>query len=478
MKNSGLKHFLLKTVGIFFECLPDDPKLCKDPKILKQNAARLKFYERYGARPIINTLYETPVGTNTDNPPYLVYDPLGEEKKLSRYEAKKIVRAILERKYKHLCSPVYIDMVINSFKDDYVTLRKPEYVKKEVSSRLTLSIPEHKKILLVINDRHDIHHVRTRGYVEAPVRIKTILKELDKSDLFEKKNPGKFSEKHITGVHNKNFFNYFRKVCENIKEGQSIYPYVFPLRNNSHPPKELSVRAGYYCIDTFTPLNKNAYIAAKKAVDCGLTCAKSILEGKRLAYALVRPPGHHAEKSVFGGFCYFNTTAITAQFLSSYGKVAILDIDYHHGNGQQDIFYDRSDVLTVSIHGTPRHTYPYFSGFENEKGEGNGEGYNLNIPLPENINGEKYRIALKRGIKRISSYKPDFLVIALGLDTAKGDPTGTWNLKAGDFELNGNLIGSLGFPAIVIQEGGYNNRVLGTNARSFFTGLWKKTYYL
>ena len=157
------------------------------------------------------------------------------------------------------------------------------------------------------------------------------------------------------------------------------------------------MRAGYYCIDTFTPISRNAYPAARRGVDCALTAARELLAGRRIAYALVRPPGHHAERRSFGGFCYFNNNAIAAQYLTAYGRVAILDIDYHHGNGQQDIFYRRSDVLTVSIHGHPGFAYPYFSGFKEECGEGEGEGFNLNLPLPEAVDGAAYRKALERG---------------------------------------------------------------------------------
>ena len=185
--------------------------------------------------------------------------------------------------------------------------------------------------------------------------------------------------------------------------------------------------------------------------------------------SLVRPPGYHAERRAFGGFCYFNFAA-AAHYLSSFGNVAILDLDYHHGNGQQDIFYERSDILTLSIHGHPRFAYPYFSGFEDEKGSGTGAGFNVNYPLPEGIDGEKYREVLEKSLKNIRKFDPDFLIIALGLDTARGDPTGTWTLQARDFEENGKMVGRLHLPTLVIQE--YNSRNLGVNARHFFVGLW------
>ncbi|MDW7645781.1 MAG: histone deacetylase family protein [Desulfuromonadales bacterium] len=468
---------LLGAVGIFFECLPDDPGLCQDPGILKQNRARLKFYEKYGAFPIVGTAYETPVKEGDDNPPYLVFDPLGRKVELARAQARKIVRSILENRYGDLCSPEYILKVVESFEDDPVRLRAPRYLKTErIVASFQKSGLEHRQAALVVNDRHEIHHVRERGYVEAPVRIRSILKELERLPIFTAVTPKEYPEKHILAVHDPDYVRYFRRVCAQLEPGKSVYPYVFPIRNAARPPKELAVRAGYYCIDTFTPLNQNAYLAAKRAVDCALTAADHLLAGNRLAYALVRPPGHHAEYRAFGGFCYFNNAAVAAHYLSRFGRVAILDVDYHHGNGQQNIFYQRRDVLTLSIHGHPSFAYPYFSGFEEETGEGAGEGFNLNMPLPEAVDGEKYLKTLARALKKIAYYAPDFLIVCLGLDTAKGDPTGTWTLNAADFSQVGQMIGRLRLPTVVVQEGGYRNRVLGVNCRSFFTGLWQGLY--
>lgn len=466
----------LKTIGLFFECLPDDPKLSRNPEIRKQNADRLRFYERYSARPIVNTAYETPLEPGGDNPPYLVYDDLGQGRPLGRDEAKAIVRAILERKYRGVCPPDYVEMVVESFKDDPVKLRKPRYIRKKAAIPVKITTPLDKRIRLVINDRHAIHHVEERGYVESPVRIDSILKELDATDLFHRVSPRHFAEKRIKAVHSSQFVDYLKRVCASLDPDKSLYPYVFPIRNVTRPPKELSIRSGYYCIDTFTPINRNAYLAAKRAVDCALTAAKQILEGCRLAYALVRPPGHHAERRDFGGFCYFNSAAAAAEYLSAHGKVAILDIDYHHGNGQQNIFYDRSDVLTISIHGHPNFAYPYFSGFEDEKGSGAGKGYNVNIPLPEHVSNERYLEVLARALRRVARFQPGFLIIALGLDTAKEDPTGTWSLQSEDFQTMGKMIGSLCFPTLIVQEGGYDTRLLGINARRFFTGLWEGIY--
>lgn len=462
----------LGSVGLFFECFPDDPRLCLDHTMMAENRARLRFYEQFGAYPLINTAYETPITPEDKScPPFLVCDFLGLPP-VTRRMAQKIIRAILERKYEDILTEAYTRRVIRSVKEDPVRLREPRYIRPDRKAGIPAGrIPERDLISLVINDRHSIHHIRDRGYVESPVRISSILAELNTSGLFREIPPRRFSEKHIREVHDPAYILYFKRVCESLSPGKSIYPYVFPIRNNHKPPTDDSVRAGYYCIDTFTPINKNAFLAATRAVDCALTGALQILSGKRAAYALVRPPGHHAERKVFGGFCYFNSAAIAAHFLSKYGKVAILDVDYHHGNGQQDIFYDRKDVLTLSIHGNPSFTYPYFTGFAEEKGTGEGVGYNVNFPLKEHIESDEYHSVLVRAVERVRRFSPNYLVVPLGMDTAKGDPTGTWNLSARDFSRNGEIIGSLRIPVLFVQEGGYKNRVLGVNARNFFLGF-------
>lgn len=468
---------LRRVIGIFMECLPDDPAVCKNKDWLPQNIARMAFYERFGARPILGTAYETPVGPEDDCPPYLVYDSLGRKVTLTAGHLKTVIRQILVKKYPDYCPLEYVRKVVSSVKKGGFYLREYRYQKREERSIL---VPvESRLIPLIKNEKHEIHHVKERGYLEAPVRIVSIMKELEKLEVFQNIPASKFPDKYILEVHNKKYMDYFQTVCEKLPPGKSIYPYVFPVRNATRPPKDYSVLAGYYCIDTFTPLNRNAYLAARNAVDCSLTGAKFILEGAHAAYALVRPPGHHAERDVFGGFCYFNNASIAAHYLSRYGKVALLDVDYHHGNGHQQIFWQRKDVFTLSIHGNPTFAYPYFSGFADEVGEGDGKGYNINFPLKESISGEEYAGILRKALQRIRDFNPDFLVVSLGFDPAKGDPTGTWSLTAKDFLRNGQMLGELPFPILFVQEGGYKTRTLGINARSFFTGfiLGRKKYW-
>jgi acetoin utilization deacetylase AcuC-like enzyme/GNAT superfamily N-acetyltransferase len=457
----------LRAHGLFFECAPDEPGSTSTQELLRQNRARLRFYEQFGARPIVGTDYERPLRANQLDMPHLVYDDMDRGAPLKRSVARKVVRAVLERKYAELCPPEYVEAVVASFKADPVEIRPPRYVRGARPRRAPVTHP----IALVVNDKNQIHHVRDRGYVEAPVRIRAILRELEPTGLFRRVPAKDFPERHITAVHDTALVKYLARVCKGVAPERSVYPYVFPVRNPDAPPKDLAMQAGYYCIDTFTPLNESAHLAAREAVDCALTAAEIVAAGTRFAYALVRPPGHHAERRVFGGFCYFNNNAIAAHRLSALGRVAILDIDYHHGNGQQDIFYARNDVLTVSIHGHPSFAYPYFSGHESECGSGDGTGFNVNYPLPEARNGEQYRETLTKALKRVAAFKPDFLVVALGLDTGRGDPTGSWSLNADDFETNGRLIAALKLPTLVIQEGGYRTRTLGVNVRRFFSGL-------
>jgi acetoin utilization deacetylase AcuC-like enzyme len=317
---------------------------------------------------------------------------------------------------------------------------------------------------------HHRHQVRDRGYLETPRRIDALARGIEELGL-EIRPPRRFAERHLKAVHDEHLIRFLRDGSASCGPDQREYPYLFPIRNVDRPPKDWTLAVGYHCLDTFTPVHRFAYDTARTAVDAALSAAEAVRRGARLAYALVRPPGHHAERSVFGGFCYFNNSAVAANYLSRWGRVAMLDVDYHHGNGQQNIFWERDDVLTLSIHAEPSIAYPYFAGFAHEKGAGRGLGCNVNLPLGEVQNGADYRRALGRALAIVREFQPDFLVVPLGLDTARGDPTGSFLLDAADFEVNGRLIAGLGLPTLFVQEGGYRMRTLGRNLRRFFKGV-------
>jgi len=231
------------------------------------------------------------------------------------------------------------------------------------------------------------------------------------------------------------------------------------------------MQAGYYCIDTFTPLTAASYLAARNAVSGALTGADILLAGSPLAYVLCRPPGHHAERRVFGGFCYLNNAAIAAHHLSRHGRVAFIDIDFHHGNGSQNIFYERKDVYFISIHGHPLTAYPYFSGYLDEKGAGEGLGFNRNFPLKPGADDGRYLKAAAEAAALIRRFKPEFLVVSIGFDFMRGDPTGSFNVTPAGVRKVGELLGSLHLPTLLIQEGGYSLRNLRLGARGFLLGL-------
>lgn len=453
-------------IGLFFEVLPADPARCRlAPDLVEQNKKRLAFYARFGAYPIANTAYETPLTDKDLCPPHLMFDGCGITESLSRKDAVEIVRAILERKYGSLCPPEYNAGVIKSFVDDPVKLGRP-------AKTVRPPIPtNHRSLSIIVNEGHEIFHVRERGYVEAPVRIASILEGLTGAVPLERIEPRHFADHHVTAVHDRGLVDFIRRCSASMPPGKSTYPYVFPIRNRERPPRDLALLAGYFCIDTFTPINANCWPAARRAADCALTAAQLCLEDRGFSYALVRPPGHHAERRAFGGFCYLNSSAIAANFLSRFGRVAVLDVDYHHGNGTQDIFYKRNDVLTVSIHGHPSFAYPYFTGFAEETGEAEGTGFNLNLPLAENASTEDFFKALRTATSRIARFDPHYLVVALGFDTAASDPTGSWKLKPADFTAMGRALAALGRPTAFIQEGGYRTKTLGRNAAAFFSGV-------
>lgn len=461
--------------GLFLEVRPDDRAVHATDAQYQDAVRRLRFYERLNVLPLTGTAYDKPTRPGGDYT-LLLYDGLGRERPLRASELRTALGAILVHKYR--LAPTHPQHVtyVQSIKRDPVELRPSKLlVGDEAAPSLARPSAPLRTIVrpvkLVFSNEHAIHHIAQRGYVETPARVDAIARAFVGSPLIEFVRPRRFDEKHIRAVHAPDFVSYLARMSKTLAPGELVYPYVFPLRRPEKKPREMAIRAGYYCMDTFTPLTSNAYTAARAAVDVALTGAALTLAGHRIVYALCRPPGHHAERRVFGGFCYFNNAAVAAHYLSRHGRVVLLDLDYHHGNGSQNIFWKRNDVSFISIHGHPNRAYPYFSGFEDERGADEGLGYNLNIPLPEHADDEAYAVALKRALVAVERHHPRFLVVSLGLDIARNDPTGDFRCTVKTFGRIGRELRRLGLPVLCVQEGGYNTRQIGAHARRVINEL-------
>lgn len=291
-------------------------------------------------------------------------------------------------------------------------------------------------------------------HVEVPERLEAIVTKLERSRIVDFTSP-QFLASNETEVmdrvrkfHLKQYVNFMEDTSSHIGE-------FFPE---------------YFIADTYTPLSGGTYRAALTAVDCALTGARA-LSAQTLVYALCRPPGHHAGRAAMSGYCYFNNAAIAADYLSPSGRVAILDIDYHHGNGTQELLYDRADILYVSIHADPTEQFPYSAGFAGETGRGLGLGYNRNIPLPIGTRPETYMQSLEEALTFISSYDPRYLVVSCGFDAYENDPIGQFCLTIPSYREIGRKIATLKRPTLILQEGGYCVEDLGAIAFSFCQGL-------
>lgn len=253
------------------------------------------------------------------------------------------------------------------------------------------------------------------------------------------------------------------------------FPSVWPVRTlrSDVEPANFIAKLGLYSMDNGTPLAQGTWEAAKAGADAAASAAMRIAAGALAAFCCTRPPGHHAGPDFMGGYCFLNNAAVAAQTLLDQGakRVVVLDVDYHHGNGTQSIFYQRADVLFISIHGDPLTEYPFYLGHADEQGEGAGLGFNLNLPLPAGSSVAKWFAALEAACTRISQYAPDALVVSLGLDTYVGDPISQFALATEDFSTLGRRLSGLGLPTALVLEGGYAATELGANALQVIHGF-------
>ena len=251
-----------------------------------------------------------------------------------------------------------------------------------------------------------------------------------------------------------------------------IIPNSHPSWRPAHYPRSIVGRAGWHMADTACPIGPQTFEAACVSADVAASAAAHVIDGAREVYALCRPPGHHAFTSMAGGFCFLNNSAIAAQYLRQvHARVAILDVDVHHGNGTQGIFYRRADVLTLSIHADPLDFYPFFWGHAAERGEGDGTGCNLNLPLPLGTDDAGWLAALDQALTTIRAFAPGALVVALGLDAYGGDPLAGLQVTTPGFGRIAAAIARLDLPTVLVQEGGYLSPDLGANLASFLEGF-------
>jgi acetoin utilization deacetylase AcuC-like enzyme len=318
---------------------------------------------------------------------------------------------------------------------------------------------------------------------ESPRRAELIRDALVADGGFEVVEPAEWGVAPIEAVHDPGLVRFLASAWADyqreVRPTHDVVPDVFAMPglrtgmgDGQGEPSRVSARLGWWCFETTTPITERTYQAARSAVDVALSAATAVLDGDPVVYGLCRPPGHHAATTLYGGYCFFNNAAIAAHHVASTtgSPVAVLDVDYHHGNGTQQIFYERDDVAFVSLHGDPARAYPYHTGFAEETGAGRGTGSTTNIPLAAGIEDESYLGALSQALDAVDEFAPAVVVVSLGLDTFGGDPICDLALTTEGFRRCGEAVAARGHPLVVIQEGGYAGDALGANAVAWLTG--------
>jgi acetoin utilization deacetylase AcuC-like enzyme len=340
-----------------------------------------------------------------------------------------------------------------------------------------------EKLHIVYSEDHRDHKPETffnfgemQENLEKPERIETIRKALASLSAVTFKEAGRHATvEELRTIHTPELVRFLTSTLADWQPDwpSELVPGTFPYSfSDARLPSWPPAQAAYFTCDAGTPIGPKTVQAALASAGCALEAAEVVgSSANRLAYALCRPPGHHATRARYGGFCFFGNAALAARRLSGLGRVAVLDIDFHHGNGTQDITYRSDEVLYVSIHGDPNDSFPFFFGYPEEQGEGPGEGFNLNLPLPRGSDYAAYKQALYQGLEAIVAKNCQALVVSAGFDTCEGDPLGGFALQPDDFLLIGQLIAKLRLPTVVIQEGGYVVDLLGPCAQALVDGL-------
>lgn len=337
---------------------------------------------------------------------------------------------------------------------------------------------------IIHSEEHREHFAQAEIYggelvtpFERPSRVEHILRELKRRGMTDIRAPDRVDMKAVRRVHDAGYLAFLEKAwSEWTRAGYrgEIIATVIPNRSLlQRIPRWIDGKIGYYTHSVETAITAGTWRAAKASAAVALTAQKHVAAGERAAFALCRPPGHHAHDDLYGGYCFLNNAAIAAQAFRDGGakRVAILDVDFHHGNGTQDIFYDRSDVLFCSLHGAPEDTYPHFLGYADELGKGRGTGFNFNYPMPRNTSFRKWNHALQDALKRIRQFKAEVLVVSLGVDTFKDDPISFFRLASRDFMTYGAAIAQLKLPTLFVMEGGYAIEAIGNNTVNVLEGF-------
>jgi acetoin utilization deacetylase AcuC-like enzyme len=313
---------------------------------------------------------------------------------------------------------------------------------------------------------------------EMPKRADLVHARVQEVALGPVLGPTDYGRAAISRVHTDPFIDFLESAWDEWVAEHGDYdalPLTWPTRTlrQDRVPTVIDGKLSYYSLDAGTPITLGTWRAITSAANVAVTGAELLRSGEQAAFALCRPPGHHASSDVYGGYCFFNNAAIATQYLRDNGvdKVGVLDVDYHHGNGTQAIFYDRADVPFVSLHGDPQQEYPYFLGYADEYGAGAGEGANKNYPLPWGTDWVRYEEALIDGVKTLRAHGVDALVVSLGVDTFDGDPISQFKLQHDDYLRMGENIAKLGVPTLFVFEGGYAVGAIGVNAVNVLTGF-------